>query len=77
MKKLAIPGPRVPLEVSRMKSRVSEALNNILAVVDYYEARIAEARVTSAKDALRVVAKEVEKDGLNYGKDLHSNEEPT
>lgn len=67
----------MPLEVSRMKTRVSEALNNILAIVDHYEAKIADARVYSAKEALRIVANEVEKDGLNYGKDLHSNEDPT
>ena len=60
-----------------MKNRVSQALSNIVAVVDHYEAKIADARVYSAKDALRIVAKEVEKDGLNYGTDLHSNDDPT
>ncbi|OBZ78701.1 putative glycine dehydrogenase (decarboxylating), mitochondrial [Grifola frondosa] len=43
---------------------------------DYYEAKIRDAGVQSAKEALRVVAKEQEKDGLNYPKNLHGADDP-
>lgn len=55
-----------------MNSAVAEAMANIFATTDHYETKIIAAGAKTAKDALRVVAKEIEKDGLSYGKNLHS-----
>lgn len=54
----------------------SDALTNILAVAIYYETKVREAKATSARSALRAVAKEVDRDGLNYGENLHVDEPP-
>lgn len=53
-----------------------DALTNILTVAIHYEAKIREAKATSARSALRAVAKEVDRDGLTYGKNLHVDEPP-
>ncbi|KAH9942957.1 hypothetical protein B0H21DRAFT_779789 [Amylocystis lapponica] len=76
LEKLALPQTSSRRRVSELQAHVTDATANILAVTDYYESKIGEAGVHSANAALRVVAKEIEKDGLCYGKDLHSAEEP-
>ncbi|CCM03132.1 uncharacterized protein FIBRA_05253 [Fibroporia radiculosa] len=70
------------LALPQAKSRFSdeghavEALANILAVTEHYEAKIQETTATSANQALRIVAGTIEHDGLVYGKDLHTEELP-
>lgn len=71
----------LPVSTSRRRPSVpthssSDALSNILTVAIHYEAKIREAKATSARSALRAVAKEVDRDGLSYGKDLHIDEPP-
>ena len=71
----------LPASASRRRSSLptysgSDALSNMLTVAIHYEAKIREAKATSARSALRAVAKEVDRDGLSYGKDLHVDEPP-
>ncbi|KAH9836940.1 uncharacterized protein C8Q71DRAFT_796412 [Rhodofomes roseus] len=73
--KLALPGSGSRRRQSVMNYN-SDALANILAVTALYELRIREAKATSARSALRAVAKEIDRDGLSYGKDLHGDEPP-
>ncbi|KAI9065925.1 hypothetical protein FKP32DRAFT_1623459 [Trametes sanguinea] len=56
--------------------RASQALSNIIALAELYEAKLREAGVRSANQGLRAVAKEIEKDGLTYGTDLHGTDDP-
>ena len=55
---------------------MSQALENVLAVAEHYETKLREAGVRSANQGLRAVAKEIEKDGLSYGEDLHGLDDP-
>lgn len=55
---------------------MSKALANVMAVSEYYEAKLHEAGIRSANQGLRTVAKEIEKDGLNYGEDVHGGDDP-
>ncbi|KAI0964018.1 hypothetical protein AcW1_000938 [Taiwanofungus camphoratus] len=72
LEKLSLPQPTSRKRLSGMNSAVAEAMANIFATTDHYETKIIAAGAKTAKDALRVVAKEIEKDGLGYGKNLHS-----
>ncbi|OJT08174.1 UPF0668 protein C10orf76 -like protein [Trametes pubescens] len=63
--------------VSGSKPRAKQALGNIIALAEQYEAKLREAGVRSANQGLRAVAKEIEKsDGLSYGVDLHGTDDP-
>ncbi|KZT75029.1 hypothetical protein DAEQUDRAFT_807295 [Daedalea quercina L-15889] len=75
LEKLALPG----LVSKRRRSVMnysSDTLDNILAMTVQYEIKIREAKATSARGALRVVAKEIDRDGLSYGKNLHVDDPP-
>lgn len=55
----------------------TRALAHLLSVTDFYGNLIAQAGTHTAKDAMKVVAKEVEKDGLHAGtRDALEHEEP-
>ncbi|RPD55914.1 DUF1741-domain-containing protein [Lentinus tigrinus ALCF2SS1-6] len=58
------------------KSRAPQALANVTAVAEHYETKLRETGIRSANQGLRAVAKEIEKDGLNYGQDLHGTDDP-
>jgi len=45
----------------------SKTLTHLLSVTDFYGNLIAEAGAQTAKDAMKIVAKEIEKDGLHLG----------
>ncbi|KZT02439.1 DUF1741-domain-containing protein [Laetiporus sulphureus 93-53] len=68
----------LPKSITRARlaaeSPATEALTNILSVTDHYEGKVTMAGAASARSALRVVAKEIEKDGLIYRTDLHKEE---
>ncbi|KAI0652036.1 hypothetical protein C8Q79DRAFT_1019050 [Trametes meyenii] len=53
-----------------------QALANIAALAEGYEAKLRETGIRSANQGLRTVAKDIEKDGLSYGIDLHGAEDP-
>ncbi|KIJ66287.1 hypothetical protein HYDPIDRAFT_174431 [Hydnomerulius pinastri MD-312] len=54
----------------------SKSLKHLLSVVSYYEGQISATTTRTAKDALRVVAKLIEKDGLHGVSDSHDTEDP-
>lgn len=62
--------------LSGSKSRAPQALANVTAVAEHYENKLREAGIRSANQGLRAVAKEIEKDGLSYGQDLHGTDDP-
>ncbi len=62
--------------LSGSKSRAPQALANIIAIANRYETRLREAGVRSANQGLRAIAGEIDKDGLNYGTDLHGVDDP-
>ena len=62
--------------LSGSKSRAPQALANVTAVAEHYENKLREAGIRSANQGLRAVAKEIEKDGLSYGQDLHGADDP-
>ena len=77
LEKLSSPHPTSPSKRSSVaQSRASQALANILAVARHYETKLSEASIRSASQGLRAVAKEIEKDGLNYGLDVHGADDP-
>lgn len=57
-------------------SQGSLALTNMIALAEHFEIKLREAGVRSANQGLRAVAKEIEKDGLSYDKDLHGADDP-
>ncbi|RDX51061.1 DUF1741-domain-containing protein [Lentinus brumalis] len=61
---------------SGSKLRAPQALANITAVAEHYETKLREAGIRSANQGLRAIAKEIEKDGLSYGQDLHGADDP-
>lgn len=63
--------------LSGFQTRAPQALANITAVAEHYETKLREAGVRSANQGLRAVAKEIEKDGLSYEKDLHGTDAPS
>ena len=65
-----------PKRTSGFNTPSSLALNNIIAVAEHYETKLQEAGVRSANQGLRTVAKEIEKDGLSYGEDVHGTDDP-
>ncbi|EJF66865.1 hypothetical protein DICSQDRAFT_47463 [Dichomitus squalens LYAD-421 SS1] len=74
LEKLASPHAR--RRSSGSSSPWSQALTNISAVAEHYETKLREAGVRSANQGLRAVAKEIEKDGLSYGEDVHGTDDP-
>jgi hypothetical protein len=55
----------------------SKTLTRLLSVTDFYGSLIAKAGAQTAKDAMKIVAKEIEKDGLHLGTaDAWEHEEP-
>ncbi|KAI8990450.1 hypothetical protein BD414DRAFT_413658 [Trametes punicea] len=56
--------------------RAPQALASIIALAEHYEVKLREAGVRSANQGLRAVAKDIEKDGLSYGSDLHGTDDP-
>ncbi|KAI0673322.1 hypothetical protein C8Q78DRAFT_1118463 [Trametes maxima] len=52
------------------------ALANVSTLAEGYEAKLRETGIRSANQGLRAVAKDIEKDGLSYGTDLHGAEDP-
>ena len=65
-----------PKHTSSFNTPSSLALNNIIAVAEHYETKLQEAGVRSANQGLRAVAKEIEKDGLSCGEDVHGTDDP-
>jgi hypothetical protein len=61
----------VPQATSRRASwqsdDTSKNLAHLLSVTDFYGSLIAQAGAHSAKDAMKIVTKEIEKDGLHLG----------
>jgi hypothetical protein len=51
-------------------------VNNILETVSFYEAKIANASAKTAKDAMKVVARELELEGLHGVKQTLDSEPP-
>ncbi|EIW64282.1 uncharacterized protein TRAVEDRAFT_33082 [Trametes versicolor FP-101664 SS1] len=78
LEKLANPHSNTsPKRVSGSKPRAKQALENIIALAEQFEAKLREAGVRSANQGLRAVAKDIEKsDGLSYGVDLHGADDP-
>ncbi|KAI0654234.1 hypothetical protein C8Q70DRAFT_1048092 [Cubamyces menziesii] len=74
--KLANPHVDTHKRHSGSRPRAPQALANITALAEQYETKLKEAGVRSANQGLRAVAKEIEKDGLSYGTDLHGTDDP-
>lgn len=74
--KLANPHDGNSKRHSGSRPRASQALTNIVSLAEQYETKLKEAGVRSANQGLRAVAKEIEKDGLSYGTDLHGTDDP-
>jgi hypothetical protein len=53
-----------------------ELLSHILSVTEFYEDKVERAGAVSAKDAMRVVAREIDADGLFGVKESPEIEEP-
>ncbi|KAI0639595.1 hypothetical protein C8Q77DRAFT_1044240 [Trametes polyzona] len=62
--------------VSGGQSNAAQVLENIVALAEQFEGKLQEAGIRSANQGLRAVAKDIEKDGLSYGADLHGTDEP-
>ncbi|KAI0361420.1 hypothetical protein OH77DRAFT_1392058 [Trametes cingulata] len=72
-------GPHTSASQKRLsggQTRASQALSNIAALAEQYEAKLRDAGVRSANQGLRAVAKDIEQDGLSYGADLHGTDDP-
>ena len=76
LEKLASPRATGSRRSPISNSPALQALRNIIAVAENYETKLREAGVRSANQGLRVVAREIEKDGLSYGEDLHGLDDP-
>ncbi|CDO72963.1 hypothetical protein BN946_scf185007.g17 [Trametes cinnabarina] len=76
LERLANPHSVSQKRLSGTVPRAPQALSNIIALAELYEAKLREAGVRSANQGLRAVAKEIEKDGLSYGIDLHGTDDP-
>ena len=57
-------------------SEPRELLSHILSVIEFYEEKVAKAGATSAKDALQVVSREIDANGLFGVKESPEIEEP-
>jgi len=68
LEKLAPPRPSSRENMSAQKARATDTLTSILTTTDHYEEKIREANAHSANSALRAVGKEVDKDGVVYGR---------
>ncbi|KAF9454112.1 hypothetical protein P691DRAFT_810827 [Macrolepiota fuliginosa MF-IS2] len=53
-----------------------ERLNNILETVSFYEDKVSNADARTAKDAMRVVTREIESEGLHHSKPILDSEPP-
>jgi isocitrate lyase len=72
--------PQVPSSrrASWQSDDTTRALAHLLSVTGFYSNLIAQTGAHTAKDAMKIVAKEVEKDGLHVGtKDMQEHEEPS
>ncbi|KAH7886115.1 hypothetical protein F5I97DRAFT_2025897 [Phlebopus sp. FC_14] len=61
--------------VSLRSDSATKSLKHVLSVVSYYEGQLSATSVRSAEDALRVVAKLIEKDGLDIVCDSQDRED--
>ncbi|KAA1467980.1 DUF1741-domain-containing protein [Dentipellis sp. KUC8613] len=52
------------------------ALSRLLEVADFYQAKVGDVRIRSANDAMRVVAKDVEQDGIHGVKEVPVDDPP-
>ncbi|KAL6310173.1 hypothetical protein BKA93DRAFT_722531 [Sparassis latifolia] len=76
LEKIALPHPPTRNGAADLKDHATEALASIITLTDYYEAKIRDAGTSSASRALRIVASEIDKDGLVYSNHTHGAEEP-
>lgn len=76
LKGLEIPMASRHRRTSSVAFRTHAQLSRILSTLTFYEGKITAARSSSATSALRVVAKELEKDGLHGGQDQPLEELP-
>jgi len=65
-------GPKASLR----SDAASKALRHLLSVVSHYEGQLSVTSTGTAKDALRTVARLIEKDGLYGANDVREAEEP-
>jgi len=70
--------PQVPLSrrASFQSDDTTKALAHLLSVTDFYGNLISQTGAYTAKDAMKIVAEEVEKDGLHVGNVMQEHEEP-
>ena len=74
LKSLAL--PQSTSRISLVTERPTEILTHILKTTEFYEEKVEAAGTRTAKDAMCIVAREIEKDGLHRTKDLREIEEP-
>ncbi|THH13581.1 hypothetical protein EW146_g6658 [Bondarzewia mesenterica] len=70
LKSLALPS------ASSVGSNASGALSRLLTVASYYQEKVGAAQARSANQAMRVVAKNVEQDGIHGLGDAHADDPP-
>lgn len=58
------------------KRTSEERLSNIIDIVSFYENKISNAKAGTAKDAMRVVAQDIERQGLHGVKSINVDSEP-
>jgi len=66
-----------PRRASWQSDNTTKTLAHLLSVTDFYGNLIAQAGAYTAKDAMKIVANDIEKDGLHLGTaDAWEHEEP-
>lgn len=73
---LALPGSANEQRGSWITEQPTDTLAYILEITAFYEDRISKAGARTAKEAMRVVAKEIEADGLHGAKISREMEPP-
>lgn len=76
LQSLALPRTTSHRRPSWVSEHPADTLAHILTVTDFYEAKIRLAGARSAKDAMRVVAKEIEAEGLHQVANSQEIEDP-
>lgn len=73
----AVGAPQVTSRRASWQSdETSKTLAHLLSVTDFYGNLIAQAGAHTAKDAMKIVAKDIEKDGLHLGTTADGQSEP-
>lgn len=76
LKRLSVPQPELYRRNSLGAEQPSDILNRIVTTTQFYEQKVAHANARTAKDAMRVVAREIEADGLYGVKEAREMEPP-